>query len=330
MAFHLRNGLNHLIYPPAFMNRFKIKPGGTIFLFLVLCLPQLLSAQIDLSGLSAQAIGYWSLNDKQSYAISHTKYRVNGKDTTSTSQTTYKVDISIKDSTEKSYLIEWYYRDIEVDSETELVRKIMSVAEDVPVLIRTDEFGAIQEVANWEEVRNRTKKALDVLKAEIAKYPALSAVFANVANIYQTKESVEANAIKDAQQFYSFHGGAYTLGEQVKGKIQLPNIYGKKPFDAELMVELTEIDTVDQDYVIRMRQSVDSKQLTDATYNYLKELAGAGGKLPKRKEFPSLSNETNTAARIHGPSGWVIYSIETKSVSSEGVLQIEERIIELL
>lgn len=312
------------------MNCYLIRAVGIVSVFLACCYPQTTVAQIDPSGLSVQAIGYWSMNDKESYAISHTKYRVNGNDTTSTSKTSYTVDISIKDSTEKSYLIEWYYRDLTNDSDNELAKKIMSVAENVSVMIRTDEFGAIQEVTNWEEVRDRTKKGLDLLKAEVAKYPGLEDLFDNVWNLYQSKESVEANAIKDAQQFYTFHGGAYTLGEEVKGTVQLPNQFGKKPFDAELMVQLTEIDTVDQDYVIRMSQSVDSKQLTDATYNYLKELAGQAAKLPKRKEFPPLLNETRTASRIHGPSGWVIYSMETKSVSSEGITQIEERIIELL
>jgi hypothetical protein len=287
-------------------------------------------AQIDPSGLSAQTIGYWNLNEKQSYAISYTKYRVNGNDTTSTSKTTYQVDVLIKDSTANSYLIEWFYRDILNDSEQELVKKLYSVAEDISVLIRTDEFGAIQEVVNWEGVRDRTNKTLNILKEEFGKDPAVEALFTSVTNLYQSKESVESGAIKDAQQFYSFHGAAYTLGEDVKGTVQLPNAYGKKPFDAEMTVQLSEIDTVDQNYVIRMSQSVDAKQLTDATYNFLKTLAGDGAKLPKRKEFPMLWNETWTASRIHGPSGWIIYSIETKSVSSDGVTQIEERIIELL
>ena len=47
---------------------------------------------------------------------------------------------------------------------------------------------------------------------------------------------------------------------------------------------------------------------------------------PKREEFPYLHNETRTASRIHG-SGWPIYSIQTKEVIAEDVIQIEERII---
>jgi len=40
-------------------------------------------------------------------------------------------------------------------------------------------------------------------------------------------------------------------------------------------------------------------------------------------------NETNTASRIHGASGWVIYSIETKEIKAADSTNIEERIIEI-
>ena len=54
-----------------------------------------------------------------------------------------------------------------------------------------------------------------------------------------------------------------------------------------------------------------------------------GKNIPERKDFPSLTNETYTASRIHGETGWIIYSIETKEVKAEETTNIEERIIEI-
>jgi hypothetical protein len=147
--------------------------------------------------------------------------------------------------------------------------------------------------------------------------------------MYMSKESIEANAIKDALQFYTFHGAKYTLGEKLTGKVQLMNNFGGKPFDTELSVSLDEIDQENDIALIRMYQNIDSQQLTDATYAYLKTVAPAGKPMPAKDKFPLLTNETWTASQIHGGSGWVIYSIETKQTMAEGIVNVEERTIEL-
>ena len=78
-----------------------------------------------------------------------------------------------------------------------------------------------------------------------------------------------------------------------------------------------------------MKQVVNSEQLTNETYNYLKKIGTFGKNIPDRKDFPSLTNETSTASRIHGETGWIIYSIETKEIKAEETTNIEERIIEI-
>lgn len=74
---------------------------------------------------------------------------------------------------------------------------------------------------------------------------------------------------------------------------------GGKPFDVDVTVSLDEIIEEDGEAVIRMCQAVDSNQLTDVTYNYLKSLGTFGNQLPAREKFPALSNEIWTASRIH-------------------------------
>ena len=78
-----------------------------------------------------------------------------------------------------------------------------------------------------------------------------------------------------------------------------------------------------------MKQTVDSEQLTQATFDYLKSMAQTMKvPVPTREDIPEIANDTWTASRIHG-SGWLIYSIETKETKAEGVTNIEERIIEI-
>jgi hypothetical protein len=302
----------------------KLLVFGIIFL-----ISSNLFSQISIKDSTVQVIGYWSKYDKQSYDVTYEKYKVKNKDTISRELMKYEVDVKIIDSTANSYTIEWFYKNYSIDTENELVRKLTSIADDISVKIKTDEYGAFLEVINWEEVRDYLEKVTEKLKVELKDVPNYKEIIANVMSIYSTKESVEANAIKDALQFYKFHGVKYKLGEELTGKLETSNNFGGKPFETDVQYSLDEINKTDGNSILRSNEVINSEELTDATYNYLKKLGTFGDKFPLRSKFPSLTNETNTASRIHGETGWIIYSIETKTVTAEETTNIEERIMEI-
>ena len=286
-----------------------------------------LFSQISIKDSTVQVIGYWSKYDKQSYDVTYEKYKLKNKDTISRELMKYEVEVKIIDSTANSYSIEWFYKNYSIDTENELVRKLTSIADDISVKIKTDEYGAFLEVINWEEVRDYLEKVTEKLKVELKDVPNYKEIIANVMSIYSTKESVEANAIKDALQFYKFHGVKYKLGEELTGKLETSNNYGEKPFETNVQYSLDEINETDGNSILRSTEIINSEELTNATYNYLKKSGTFGDKFPARDKFPSLTNETNTASRIHGETGWIIYSIETKTITAEETTNIEERIM---
>ncbi|PWJ43968.1 hypothetical protein [Sediminitomix flava] len=290
-------------------------------------------AQINMNDSSAQVIGYWDMNEKQSYTITEEKYKIRDADTTNREFIKYSVDVTIVDSTANSYDIEWLYKDFDIDTEDEFSKKLISISENMVIKIRTDEMGSLQHVLNWKEVQKYISKSLKLLKKEFKKQikdaPNMDQIFRQVANMYATKEAIEAGAIKEILQFYTFHGARYELGEEYKGDMKTANLLGGEPFDTHMSVSLDELNPEDNNYIIRMKSSVDSQQLTDATFNYLTQMtASLNVSNLKREDFPNLSNDTWTASRIHG-SGWVIYTIETKEVFAEGRTNVEERIIEI-
>lgn len=287
-------------------------------------------SQISEKDSTVQVIGYWDLNETQSFESSFEKYKIKESDTTFLMKVFYDVDISIKDSTQNSYLIEWYYKNYEIQSDNALVQKLSKVAENLSVLIKTDEFGAFQEVVNWLEIKEYINKSIVIIKNEFKDAPGINKIIEQTSMIYNTKEAIESNAIKDIQQFYNFHGLKYSLGEKLTGEIKKRNNYGGEPFDTKVEYSLDEINFEDGNSVLRMYNSVDSEQLTLATYNYLKELEKISGKNElKLEDIPPLKNETWSANRIHGVTGWPIYSILTKEVSTENTTSIEETIINL-
>lgn len=288
-----------------------------------------LFAQLNMDDSTAQVIGYWDKNEKQSYSITTDKLKIKEGDTLSREQLSYTVDITIVDSTADSYLIDWMYRDYKINTDNELMKKVFTLAQDLKVSIRTNELGVFQEVVNWREVRDYMLKATTLLKAEMKEIPNMDKIIGHMEGIYSTKEAIEAGAVNEMQQFYSFHGAKYVYGEEYESEMKLPNLYGGEPFDAHVTVWLDELNPDDNNFILRMHQVVNPEQLTNATFEYMSKLSETMQiPLLTKEGMPEVSNNIWVASRIHG-SGWVVYSIETRETKAQGYTNVEERVIEI-
>lgn len=285
--------------------------------------------QINMTDSTAQVIGYWDKNEKQSYIVTQEKYKIKDSDTTSRDFYKYAVDITIVDSTANSYIIDWFYNDYEIQSENSLIQKLASITNDMNVRIRTNELGVFQEVVNWKDVRDYILKGTKLLKKETKDIPNMDDFIKQLEGMYSTKESIELGAVKEMQQFYTFHGAKYEYGNEYNADMKVASLYGGEPFDTKMTVWLDELNPDDNNFIIRMNQTVNTEQLTNATFDYLVKMAETlKVPAPKREDIPEVSNDTYTASRIHG-SGWIIYSIETKETKAEDQTNIEERVIEI-
>lgn len=287
-------------------------------------------AQINMEDSTAQVIGYWNIGEKESYNISLQKIKLRDADTTSNELMTYEVDVTVIDSTADSYLLEWHYYNYKTNSTNEMIQKLTSLSENIKVIIETNEFGTIQGVQNWEEVRDYLKKSIGVIKGEVKDIPNIDKVIDQIENRFSTKAGIESAAIQDAQQFYTFHGGKYLLGEVLEAPLKALNAYdNNKPLDSKITFYLDELNPVDNNFILRSSQEIDSDQLTDATYGYIEQMAKTmKTEAPKKEDIGRLTNVTDIASRLHG-TGWLIYSIQTKSVTTMDATNIEERIIEI-
>jgi len=307
--------------------KIKMRKNLSIVLFFILIIKA--NCQINMSDSTVQIIAYWDKDETQSYIISNEKIKIQGNDTISREYSKYEVDITIQDSTEHGYVLNWFYHDYLIETENDLIKKISSIIEDMNVQIKTNELGAFVEVINWEDIKDFIFQGTAMLKEELKNIPNMDRIISLMENMYGSKQAIEASAINEILQFHFFHGLQYKLLEEYSYDAQLTNMFGGDPFDAKVDFWLDEINNDDNNSILRMHQTVDSVQLTNETFKYLTKMAETtNSPPPKREEFPSLHNDTWTASRIHG-SGWILYSIQTKEVTAEDVLQIEECIIDL-
>jgi hypothetical protein len=302
-------------------------------IFLLLLLQFLIAfvsnAQINMADSTAQVITYWDKGEKQNYTVTVEKLKIKGADTTTREYVSYDVEITVLKAEDKSYTIEWLYKNMQSNNDNPVIQKIFKINNDMKVVYKTDELGIFVEVVNWKEIKDFIHDAMVILKKDYNEIPGMDKIFNQIEKTYSTKEAIESVSIADIQQFHVFHGGKYKLAEQIELSMKVPNLYGEVPFDSQILVYLDEVNTNDKNFIIRSSQEINSEQLTKATFDYLTKMANTLKTTPpKREDLKDLENQTLTSSRIHD-TGWVIYSIQTKTVTSDNVSSVEERVIEI-
>lgn len=286
-------------------------------------------AQINLADSTVQVITYWEEGEKQNYVVSVEKIKLKDSNTTSSEMTTYDVEVTVLNSDKESYTVQWLYKNFRTDNPNPVFQKLMNINNDMKVIFKTDEVGSFLEVVNYKEIKDYLQKATMSLKNDFKEIPEMDKVLKQIEATYSTKEAIESVCIKDIHQFHTFHGAKYALGEILEGKTKAPNILGSEPFDTDLTVYLDEINEPEDYYIMRAEQEIDKVQLTNAMLNYLTTMAkNMGVAPPKQEDLGDFKNEILTSSSIHG-TGWVIYSIQTTTITSDNVTDIEERIIEI-
>lgn len=281
--------------------------------------------QINMADSSVQVITYWSKGEKQNYTITENKIKIDGNDTVSQEMTTYDVEITVLKETSNSYTVQWLYKNTKTNNPNPIMQKYMRGDKETKIIFKINELGKFMEVLNWKEMQKDIQKVIKKLRKEFASIPEMSKIITQIGEIFSTKEAIESTSIKEIQQFHSFHGAKYTLGEIIQSEIKVPNIYGTEPFDADVTISLDEINEEENNFILRVTQTVNQKQLINAVVDYLTNVT----KLPfKREELNELKNEIQTASLIHG-TGWVVYSIQTVTVNVDKTTNIEERIIDM-
>jgi hypothetical protein len=288
-------------------------------------------SQIDSANSAVQALTYWNKGEKQSYSVHLDKIKIKNGDTTSHQTTSYDVDITVLDSTAEGYTVEWQYHNMAAANTPLAFKKIIEATRDMRVIFKIDQNGTFESVVNDEEIRGYIQNAMSMLRKQLKVTASVEPVLANIEAMYSTKEAIESASIKDILQFHAFYGVKFAAGDTLSGKLQVNNIFNpEKPFDADFIAYLDTINHADNNYIVRSEQQVDAEQLGDAMLDFMVDMATKmkAKKMPTRADLPDLQHEVLTASRLHD-DGWIIYSLQTTTVTTEDSTNIEERIIEL-
>lgn len=288
-----------------------------------------LSAQIDMQDSTVQVISYWKMGEVQKYQISESEIVVTKKDTLSTIENSYDVKIEVTDSTSFGYILEWTKTNFQFSKSNSLDVQLEAILSDVSILLTTDIYGSDLQVLNWEDLSTYVNGKCELLLAEYKGKQAALTKINQVKRKHATKESFETYIVRDAHQYFTYHGAKYKLGEPVTQNIKVSNNYGGDALDATAAMVLDELLPENNTSIIKSFQNINPQQLTAVTYDYLKSLNIVEGSLPSYEDFPTVTKQIWGGSEIHSTSGWVIYSQESEQVTNGDDVTLKERIIEI-
>lgn len=291
-------------------------------------------SQINLEDSTVQVISYWDKNEVQNYKIINKKTKYNNDVIISSDSTINYVEVTVLDSTQNSYTIQWLYRDYKVNND-EISQMLSNLPGNTKVIYKTNELGVFQEVVNWEEIRDEMNQSIEGVIKEMKEGnnmddENIEKAIKQITATFSTKEAIESIVVTDIQQFHSFHGAIYPIGETLEYETQLPNILGPKPFSANLYVTLEEIYPDNNSYLISSQTVISKDQLLAATIEYLAKTAESVGKQLDSALFENMELESEVIAysEIH-ETGWILYSTLTKIVKSGSSTMVDECSIEI-
>lgn len=271
-----------------------------------------------------QCVSYWDLDEAHIYQVVQSKERITENDTVKLQSVSFKARVSVVDSTQTDYTMLWHYYDYQVDQADSLTRMLVGLAGEMDVIYTISDLGAFKALKNAVEIREFMYRGIDSVAAMYASVPGMDAVMAQLKQTFASPEAIQNSAIDEILLFHRLMGEQFETGEVYRSQASLPNIYGGQPFDAVQQAEVYEVDPEESTAIIRVVTDVDQKQARAEVFNYVVRMAQTMGvPAPSESDVPELTIQMRYAANMHLPSGWPLYIISVKDVTSGNDGQVD-------
>ena len=109
-------------------------------------------------------IAYFGKNDTLTYVYDYQDMRVVGEDTVSVQTLSRNISIVVADSTGNGYTLEMISNDIKADDNIKKAffeKKFFETIKGEKVIVKLDEYGALQGISNWKMLYDKAKSLLN-------------------------------------------------------------------------------------------------------------------------------------------------------------------------
>jgi len=207
-------------------------------------------------------------HEVQSYEISRTLYSLQKKDTTSYERIGFHADVYVKDSTEDYYVLLWRFSKFSINTDDRQLKQLIELAKPVEISCRISKPGVLMEFLDGEKVSTCLEEALPQVLAPFSNQQG-SVARAQVAHIYDMRETIETLMLRSVNLFLQVYGLGYTLGEIVDVPVEVNSQFSSKPIKGITRKKLTKIDTENHLAVLSSATFLDNDALKSAIKEYL-------------------------------------------------------------
>lgn len=252
-----------------------------ITLLLLLFISLMSYGQIDSTKVAF--VAYWSIGDDYDFKVSKVKREWRNDVLTKKDSSQYIANFKVLDSTEKSYDIQWTYKNNIVSTFQQEAKKIFDDKEALnqilkkndlsKVIYRTNELGEFIEILNWKELGESIKLLQqEMLNSFERKNPEKVIELRNAINpiieIYSSKQGIEQLAINELQFFHFPFGLEYDITAPIEYEQEFPNLLGGSPIKGNATLTFEEVDFENSFCSIKEQTVINS----DDTKRVVKEL----------------------------------------------------------
>jgi len=273
-------------------------------------------AQINMQDSTVQVVAYWEKGEKLSYVLTKSKYKINNTDSVLTRQIKY-VDVTVVDSTAKSYISEWVIHKPEVIVGQNELKKILSEVTSLKYRIKTNELGVFQELLNWKEIKKENQNLITRLSKNYKNNPIITDLLKSMTKQISTKEGV-LKMSEDILHFYFFYGLIYKLGEPVESSSKVPFLFSDRTLDSKCKIGVMELFPEEEYSILYYTEFVEPAQVKEACNSMFNSLVKADVDMFKSSDNEMYVSEDSyiltLSSGIH-ESGWPLYWIYTKSMN---------------
>lgn len=222
------------------------------------------------SDTTINVVAYFCKNDTMSFRNHQLKQKIIENDTTVTYDMTQEFMIVVNDSTSKGYRMEFIPISCKWDTLEDfnsLTEDLWDMVKDVHCFFTTDEYGTVQHIENWREIRDTMKKITPiVVDRYIEKHPEMDKVISrkqikNALLMGFSTENQIRKAYDELDMLFSLHGRCLDMGTKELDDVE--NGYPQHIVAKAGYTEIEDESDIEGDYAI-MTKTVTTIPMEDA------------------------------------------------------------------
>lgn len=203
----------------------------------------------------------------------------------------YTSDIKMKilAATEKSYDIEWVYKNVNVEKLTPDAAEnfLVQLSEGRKVIYSVTKSGKFIKIKNLKEIRDFHTYKIDKM---IAKNDQNTDLMKQMKTLFSTEKAIENLVISEIKMYHQIYGFEFNFNSETAAEIHFDNLITGVPIPANIVLKVGNINPAGNSIKIEETQKVNQKKSKKIFEQIIKRINEYSGEDRKIKNYDIFYN----------------------------------------